>query len=140
MTHHSLREVIDRGVELRHYEAVAVAQQLIASLDADVQPRPPLSPPSLDNVRLGPDGSVVCLGGAAKPEVPQIAILLRAMLPRGGTTRVPGGLRYTIARALREVEAPPFDSLADLSSALMRQERLDRSVVLRGLYARAAAT
>src|SRR6202035_2460603 len=60
--------------------------------------------------------------------------------PRGGTTRVPGGLRYTIARALREVVAPPFDSLADLSSALMRQERLDRSVVLRGLYARAAAT
>ena len=36
MTRHSLREVIDRGVELRHYEAVAVAQQLIASLDIHV--------------------------------------------------------------------------------------------------------
>src|ERR1700682_5055675 len=50
-TFQSLREVIDRGVELRHYEAVAVAQQLIASLDADVQPMPLVGPPSLDNVR-----------------------------------------------------------------------------------------
>jgi TolA-binding protein len=136
----SLRDVIDRGVELRHYEAVAIAQQVIALLDVDLQLGPPLGPPSLDNVRLGPDGSIVCSGCATSPAVSEIAILLRAMLPRGGTARVPGALRYTIARALREVEAPPFGSLGDLSGALMRQERLDRSVVLRGLYARAAAT
>src|SRR3984893_19337303 len=136
----SLRDVIDRGVELRHYEAVAIAQQVITLLDVDLQLGPPLGPPSLDNVRLGPDGSIVCSGCATSPAVSEIAILLRSMLPRGGTTRVPGALRYTIARALHEVEAPPFDSLADLSSALMHLERLDRSVVLRGLCARAAAT
>src|ERR1700730_4806867 len=136
----SLRDVIDRGVELRHYEAVAIAQQVITLLDVDLQLGPPLGPPSLDNVRLGPDGSIVCSACATSPAVSEIAILLRAMLPRGGTTRVPGALRYTIARALREVEAPPFDSLASMSRALMRQEQLDRSVVLRGLYARSAAT
>jgi TolA-binding protein len=136
----SLRDMIDRGVELRHYEAVAIAQQVIALFNADETSEPRLGPPSLDNVRLGPDGSIVCSACATSPAVSEIAILLRAMLPRGGTTRVPGALRYTIARALHEVEAPPFGSLGDLSSALMRQERLDRSVVLRGLYARAAAT
>jgi hypothetical protein len=46
----------------------------------------------------------------------------------------------TLARALRDVEAPPFDSLLELSAALTRQEQGDRSAVLRDLYARAAAT
>jgi TolA-binding protein len=136
----SLRDVIDRGVELQYYEAVAIAQQLIALLDGDVQPKLPLGPPSLDSVRLGPDGSVICSTCATGPAVSEIAILLQAMLPRGGTTRVPGALRYTIARALCDVDAPPFGSLAELSAALMRQEAGDRFGVLRDLYSRATAT
>jgi hypothetical protein len=147
MAEPSLREIINRGVELKWFEAVAIAQQLIASIAAGVQPavagdvRPtsPLGPPSLDNVRLTPDGSVVCRACARTPAVSEIAVLLEAMLPRRRTPAAPGALRYTIARALLEVDAPPFDSLAELSAALTRLEQGERSGVLRDLSARAAA-
>jgi len=131
----SLRDVIDGGVELTPDEAVAVAQQLIASPAIDAQPAP-AGPLSLDMVRLGADGSVTCI---FPPRVSQIGTLLAEMLPHEGTMRVPGALRYTIARALSEVDAPAFDSVADLSAALARHERRDRGDVLRNLYARAAA-
>ena len=128
----SLRDVIGRGVELTACEAVAVAQQLIASADVH-------QPLSLDQVRLGADGSIEsgqCLG---PPRVSEIGMLLAEMLPHEGTTRVSGALRYTIARALSEVEAPPFDSLGDLSAALARHEQRERVAVVRELYARAAS-
>ncbi len=130
----SLRDVIGRGVELTACEAVAVAQQLIASADVDRH-----RPLSLDQVRLGADGSIAwgqCLGA---PRVSEIGMLLAEMLPHEGTTRVSGALRYTIARALSEVEAPPFDSLSDLSAALARHEQRDPVAVVRELYARAAS-
>jgi hypothetical protein len=66
-------------------------------------------------------------------------MLLAEMLPHEGTVRVPGALRYTIARALSEVEAPPFASVVDLSAALSRHEQCDRVSVVRELYARAAS-
>src|SRR5580658_1866641 len=99
----SLQDLIDRGVELRYGEAVAIAQQLVTSLEAQVEPAPPLGPPSLDNVRLGSEGSVISSECTIRPTAAEIATLLRAMLPRQGTTRVPGALRYAIARALGEV-------------------------------------
>jgi hypothetical protein len=140
-----LRDAIDRGVELKHHEAVAIAQQLIASINTDGQPAAPLGPPSLEppsleNVGVGPDGSIVCRTCASASSVSEIAVLLEAMLPRGGTTRVPSALRFTVARALCEVLAPPFASLLELSAALTRHEQGDRSQVLRDLYARVAAT
>src|ERR1700722_7658372 len=110
----SLQDLIDRGGELKYGEAVAIAQQLVTSLEAQVEPAPPLGQPSLDNVRLGPEGSVMCSECTIRPAVAEIATLLRAMLSREGTARIPGALRYAIARALGEVDAPPFDSLADL--------------------------
>src|SRR5688500_14638182 len=61
------------------------------------------------------------------------------MLPRGGPTPVPGALRYTMARAMLEVDAPPFDSIDELSAVLQRHEKGDRTVVLREVYARARA-
>jgi tetratricopeptide (TPR) repeat protein len=134
----SVQDLIDRGLELSHGEAIAIAQQLVTSVEAQVEPAPPLGPPSLDNVRLGPDGSVICSECTIRPAVAEVATLLRAMLPRHGTTRVPGALRYAIARALGEVDAPPFDSLADLSRVLARHEQGDRFQVLRELHARAA--
>jgi hypothetical protein len=99
MANWSLREMIERGVELKHHEAVAIAQQLIASIDDDAQPKSPLGPPSLDNVRLGPDGSVTCCACVRTLAVPEIAVLLESMLLRGGTSRVPSALRYTRAGA-----------------------------------------
>jgi len=124
-----------RGVELTADEAVAVAQQLIASANGDVH-RQPLS---LDQVRLGADGSIACGQCVDPPRVSDIGMLLTEMLTHEGTMRVPGALRYTIARALSEVEAPPFDSVADLSAALARHEPRDRVDVVSKLYARATS-
>ena len=135
----SIREVIDRGVALTPCEAVAVAQQLIASANIEVHRPPSPGPLSLDEVRLGADGSVACDQGTAPLRARAIGMLLAEMLPHEGAVRVPGALRYTIARALSEVEAPPFDSVADLSVALSRHAQCARVAVVRELYARAAA-
>ena len=90
-------------------EAVAIAQQLIASVrnqsDAN-EVHPPYGPPSAENVFLNDDGSVVCRGCGATPAISEVAIFLDSLLP-GAPQRIPGGLRYTIARALLDVEAPP---------------------------------
>src|SRR5438093_41846 len=126
----SLKEVIGRGVELKHYEAIAVVQELIRNFDPESQPIAPLGPPSLETVHLGADGSVVCHSCATTPAVFEIAILLDLMLPRGGKIRVPGAVRYAIARGLLEVIAPPFESVAELSAVLARYEHGTRSTVL----------
>jgi len=132
----SVAELQRAGVALRAEEAVAIAQKLIH------EPRParlipPLGPPSADNVNISDDGSVTCGGCEATPGVAEIAILLQSLLPEGGAT-ASGSLRYAIARALHEVDAPPFDSLEALSAALSRHERGDRDRVIQQLFARAA--
>lgn len=131
----SIAELLKRGVSLRADEAVAVAQKLIhAEASAPIQP--PFGPPGPDNVLLADDGSVTCSACAVTPAVSEIAMLLRAMLP-SGTPRVPGGLRYAIARALLDVDVPPFDSIDELSHALERYEAGDRTQIVRRLVARA---
>ena len=134
----SIAELRAKGISFEAIEAVAVAQQLISDLlnyHADgVQP--PYGPPSLDNVWLHDDGSVVCRGCRTTPAVSEVGIFLEALLPPG-SARVPGGLRYTIARALLNVDVPPFDSLADLSRDLERHERGQRVEVVRGVLSRA---
>jgi hypothetical protein len=52
---------------------------------------------------------------------------------------VPGGLRYAVGRALLEVEAPPFDSADEFSSALSRFEAGDRREQVARLYERASS-
>jgi hypothetical protein len=47
-----------------------------------------------------------------------------------------GGLRYSIARALLQVEAPPFDSIAEFSRALERYEQEEPAGVIRDLWQR----
>jgi hypothetical protein len=69
--------------------------------------------------------------------VAEAAILLQTLLPPGAP--LPGGLRYALARALHEVDAPPFDSLQDFSATLSRYERGDRTAAVRRLVRRAAA-
>jgi len=134
----SLLEVINTGVDLSPAEAVAIVQQLIAS-PRHVALIAPLGAPSLRNVVISSDGSVACHSCASTPGVLEMAILLDAMLPRGGPVRVSGGLRYTIARGLLEVEAPPFDSIADFHAALARHEQGDREEAIRDLYVRSSA-
>jgi hypothetical protein len=122
-----------RGVELRPHEAVAIVQELIHS-SAEVELVPPFGPLSLESVVILPDGRVGSRSCAATPAVSEVGRLLEAMLPHG---RGQGGLRYTLARAQLEVDAPPFDSLEALSVSLARFEAGDRRRVIRALLARA---
>src|SRR5687767_13497480 len=94
----SIAEILGHGVEIRSSEAVAIAQRLTHTEALDVDVQGPLGPPAPDNVFVNPDGSVVCRGCSITPAVSEIGILLDTMLRR--TTKVPGGLRYLIARAL----------------------------------------
>ena len=135
----SIADVIGTGAGVQPHEAVAIIQQLITSVEGVDVELPRQGPLSLGDLRLGSDGSVVCRAGAATPSIVDIAELFEAMLPRGGRTHVPGALRYTVARALREVDAPRFNSMADFSAALKRHEQGDRHTVLRELYSRTAA-
>jgi hypothetical protein len=134
----SIQELITSGVELTYAEALAITQELINAVPTDDRAVPPFGPPRLDNVHIYPDGSVECLACGSTPAVSEIARLLDELLRRGSTPRVPGGLRYTIARALLEVDAPPFDSVQALSAVLARYEQGERSDIVRELYARAA--
>jgi len=130
-------EFIGRGVIFEAHEAVAVVQQLIAAVaSGSDELTPPFGPPTLDNVEIGKDGAVGCPHCGVTPAVSEIGALLDGMLPRWTFVRVPGGLRYTIARALNEVDAPPFDSVAALSDVLVRYERGNARDVLRALTGR----
>lgn len=135
----SLRDAIAGGMELTACEAVAIAQQLITSTDGDGGQPVPSGELSLDDLRLNADGSVTCGARTGRAGVSEIGMLLAEMLPAEATTRVPGALRYTIARARSQVDAPPFESVAQLSAALARYEQGDRTRLLRDLYDRAAS-
>jgi hypothetical protein len=132
----SIAELQRAGIAIRASEAVAVVQKLINERPITA-PKPPFAPPSTHNVLVYEQGNVACSGCDVKPAVSEIAILLEAMLPPG--TRMPGALHYTIARALLNVEAPPFGSIEEFSSALQRFERNDRDQVIRELVMRAQA-
>src|SRR4051812_5594455 len=132
----SLRTVVDAGVELNYRDAVAIVQSLIATTPDQPAAAEPAAAPSLDNVHICADGSVVWLGAAVTPSVSECAILLDALLPRFAKTPTPGALRYLIARALLEVDAPPFDSIGEFSAALSRHEPKSRVAAVRALFAR----
>jgi hypothetical protein len=132
----TIAELQRAGIVFRPGEAIAIVQKLINERPAG-RPQLPFGPLSTESVVVDELGTVTCTACDAKPAVSEIAILLAAMLPAG--TRVPGALRYTIARALLNVEAPPFDSIEELSSVLSRFERIARDVVIRDLMARAGA-
>ena len=132
----SLAALRDAGVGLLPHEAVAIAQLLIRHPDvSEPVAHAPYGPPTPESVEVEADGSVLCTCSATTPAVSEVAILLNALLPPE-ITRVPGGLRYAIGRALLEVDAPPFDSIEDFSRALARFERGDRREVVRGLVER----
>jgi len=135
----SIAQLRKIGIVLRSDEAVAIAQQLIHRLPlaGDSRAEPPFGPSS-DNVYVDAEGFVTCRAYEATPAVPDMALFLQMLLP-AGTPRVPGALRYMIARALHDVDAPPFDSIEDFSDGLARFECGDRTAVVRALVARATS-
>ena len=137
----SIAQLRASGITFDAAEAVAIAQLLICALrdhDDAEEVQPPFGPPSADNVFLKEDGSVVCRGCTTTPAVSEVGIFLDVLLP-AGSPRVPGGLRYSIARALLNVDVPPFDSLDDLSRDLARHEHGARANVVRGVLARSVS-
>ena len=130
----SLAGLRAKGVTITTSEALAVAQSLFESGADDACP--PFGPLSRENIVLRRDGSVTSTACAASPTVLEAAVLVEELLPEGPAL-VPGPLRYTLGRALHEVAAPPFDSLADFSRALRRFETGGRATIVRALYARA---
>jgi hypothetical protein len=133
----ALAEMVRAGVRFEVEEAVAVAQEIMASSRDGQTDELQRDPPSLNNVSIDRNGSVVCHACAMPPSVHQVGRLLHTMLPPDGPTRVPGALCYAIARALSEVVAPPFASIVEFAEALRRFEKVDRPTVVRQLFARA---
>jgi hypothetical protein len=129
----SIAELRRAGVTIAAHEAVAIAQHLIHDIRARI-PEPPYGSPSPDNVSIGADGTVICRGCTVTLTASEIAIFLQAVLSNGAP--VPGGLRYAIARAMHEVDAPPFDSVDDFSVVLAHYERGARLDVVRALAAK----
>ena len=136
MTRQVAVEDLLQHTTLQSAEAVAIVQQLIhASAPASLTE--PFGPPTATTVFVCTDGSVTCTTCDAPLVVSELAALLDAMLPPGGSSpTVPGGLRYIVARARMEVDAPPFDSVFEFSQALARHERGDRSTVIQHALAR----
>ena len=124
----ALSHLLGRGVRLETHEAVALARELLAHACGH---------PTPENIQLRSDGSAFCISTHGVPSVASVADLLLTLLP-AGTPDVPAPLRYAIARGIEAVEAPPFASLAEFSSALERFEKGPSRDVLRGLLQRGA--
>jgi hypothetical protein len=123
-----LSYLLARGVRLETHEAVALARELLAHR---------CGIPTPENIQLRSDGSASCINTDGMPSVASVADLLLTLLP-AGTPNVPAPLRYTIARGLEAVEAPPFKSLDELSTALERFEKGASHDVLRNILQRGA--
>src|SRR5947207_10092496 len=131
----SIAEVMGRGVTIQPHEAVAVAQEVASAAAAEPSTTGSShAPPALQTVRLGPDGSVTSAASDGVPSISEIATFLQAMLASPG--KVTGALRFMIARALLEVDVPPFDSLEEFLRVLARFESSDRRAALRLLVER----
>ncbi len=138
MLHSStLDHILDGNLAIRVDEAVAIVQQLLSGEASEGDAHQPYGPLALDNVEITSDGCVRCTGTAATPSVYEAAALLHALLDKAGV--IPGALRYTIGRALLEVEAPPFESRQQFAEALQRFEGGPRASVIADLFARATS-
>ena len=116
--------LIERGVQIDAPEAVAIVQALASTKRGC---------PSMDHVEIDSDGGVRCRTSQGDRHVQALAALLDRLLPKSG---VAAPLRYTVARGLGVVEAPPFESVEDFSRALVRFEAGDRAAIVRALLAR----
>lgn len=135
-TSRTLAAVLESGVELTASEAVAIVQRLMQDDVNAVDARAPFGPLSPDNVAIDADGTVRCLATAASPSVYEAAAFLELLLSAAHSP-VPGALRYTVGRAMLEVEAPPFDSCEQFSAALARFEPEWPGEAIACLHARA---
>jgi hypothetical protein len=120
------------GIVLAPFEAVAVVLSLMDGQHPhDEQDAP--SRPSLSTLYVTRDGDVYSKTSGTL-SINDLGLLLKQMLER--TPQVPPGLLFAIARALRAVEAPPFESADAFARILARFERGPRRDVVSSLVAR----
>ncbi len=134
----SIAELLESGITLTVSEAVAIARAALAfHAPRAADSAAPSGLPLPETILVEADGSIVG-PDAAPPTVSEVAQLLHGLLP-AGSPGVPGGLRYAIARALGEVDAPPFGSPDDFSIILSRFQTADGPTVVHGMLARLGA-
>jgi len=103
----ALARVLAHAAPLEPHEAVAIAQQTVQNR----------------------------IAAGVTVDVAEFAELLDRLLR--AATRVTVPLRYTVARAAGELEAPPYKTVQELALALRRFESGDRTNVVRRVMARA---
>lgn len=133
----TLTDLHARNVAPKPHEAVAIVLSLVGhtpSASAVNHDTTRFELPSAATICLSGDGTVSTQNPTGRLGPADVATLLQQILDE--TPGVPPGLLYSIARALRAVEAPPFESTDAFLRALTRFERGDRRDVVRGLVAR----
>ena len=131
----SLAELAAAGFVLHSAEAAAIVLEVCRQFERGAI----RGIPSTHVIRLTQDGAVVAEGPITtdQPPIAKAAQLLTDLLPpfdAPSAYRVPGGLRLVVARALRTLDLPPFASLEDFSTALVRFAAEDLGTTARNLY------
>jgi hypothetical protein len=134
----SLADLFVARVRLDSHEAVAIVRELCRIAPPEAQRSPsPLTP---GQVWLDAAGAVGVFPGSSV-SVADLGGLLEVLLlaaREDGPKPIPGPLLYTMARATGQTDSPGFATASDLSNALARFDRPDRTAIVRALFARGA--
>jgi hypothetical protein len=130
----SLADLSAAGIRLGASEVVTIVRELVLQVTRGEV----AGVPSAHVIRLSAAGTVLVEGpvGAGGPSVARAAQLLESLLPPldgDEHTRVPGGVRLVVARALRGIDLPPFTSLEAFAEALNRFASTDPAETIANL-------
>lgn len=131
----SLAELASAQIRLRPTEAVALVSEICRQNLARILP----GIPSPGVIRLLRDGGIAIEGPvrASHDDVAGAAALLDSLLlgfEAPPEFRASGALRLLLARALRTLDLPPFESLEDFTAALARFTTLDAGETAAALF------
>lgn len=131
----SLEDLSDAGIRVGPTEAATIARELALRVSRGEL----RGIPSSTVVRLSRTGGIHVEGPVASGrEVERAARLLDALLPGFGAPpelRVPGALRLVVARALGNLDIPPYDLIEDFADALAPFAAASASWCVMGLVA-----
>jgi hypothetical protein len=129
-----LSSLIDHGIRLQWYEAVAVVQETCERRGGDRAPEPI---PDLQHIWICSDGRLAVSPGTVATEttpaqpVAALGQLLRWLVDEVG---FPIQLELVVQSAMSPT--PPYRTVAEFSKALVRFERPNRALALREVYGR----
>ncbi len=143
----TLGQLLDSGIRLSWQESLAITQSVaeIGARNSNAGSDCDGSAPSdlLSGFAVEADGTVTAVTeGCYKLTTSELALFLVQLLPGDGAPidrRAPAAVHLAIGRALEVVEAPPFASVNEFTTALARLEQESRSELLKGVHARCIA-